>query len=170
MLTDIPYLEPLLFWLRNDESLKQHFTEKSFFMPKKDLESAAEAAIKSDCPAPRALWIIPSNTNAFSRKVGCKSQGLHTFQILIFVQCIRDSFQLVKKNDGSVKLEGQFMELAQLRKLVKDSVHNFYIQHEQKTSGKKLFGDLMWTGDQYLFPDDDNFLSTAIEFEIKIYP
>lgn len=168
LLNDIPYLEPLLMWLRNDEILKDHFTEKSFFMPHKDLLASTSEAIEKDCPAPRALWIIPGESISLNQKPGCRSISTHTFNISIFVQCIRSSFELVKRND-EVRLGGQYMELAHLRMLVKDSVHRFMIDHEKK-SGRRLFSDLVWIKDQSLFPDEDAFLVTALEFQIKIYP
>ena len=41
--SDLPYLEPLLMWLRNDESLKPYFTDKSFLEQKiKEYQSAIE--------------------------------------------------------------------------------------------------------------------------------
>ena len=52
--TDLPYLEPLLFWLRKDEKLKLLFSQDSFFMPHSNLITATEEAMKKDCPAPRA--------------------------------------------------------------------------------------------------------------------
>src|SRR5690606_23720627 len=104
--------------------LKKEFTEKSFFMAKRDLLSAVDDLIAADCPAPRALWIIPGDTVASAQRTGCKSQGNHSFAISIFVQCIRDSFNLVRR-DGDLSLEGQYMELAKLRRLVKNSVHKF---------------------------------------------
>ena len=167
LLTDIPYLEPLLFHLRQDECLKHEFTEKSFFMPHNNLVSATEEAMKKDCPAPRALWILPQDTLASSQKDTCKVPGVHTFYIEIIVQCIRDQFQLVER-DGCVKLEGQFMSLMALRKKVKDSVREF----AKKTAAigqKREFYDIFWVKDTMLYPNNEtNFLATAIEYQIKI--
>lgn len=167
LLTDLPYLEPLLLHLRKDESLKQHFTDKSFFMPHSDLLSAAEESMKKDCPAPRALWILPQDTIAQGRKPNCKVPGIHTFFITIFVQCIRDEFQLVNRN-GVVKLEGQFMSLVELRKLVKESVLRFGREQSMSLVGKK-FDNISWSKDQMIYPDEGNFLATAIEFEVTIF-
>lgn len=167
LLTDLPYLEPLWKWLRDDEVLKKHFTEHSFFMPHANLIQATEEAIKSDCPAPRALWILPQDTLASAKKEGCKSPGVHTFYIEIIVQCIRDAFQVVKRDD-QIKLEGQFMELAELRREVKRSVLEFSQDHLKK--GGKSFANLYWNKDQMLYPSEqNNFLATAIEFQVTIY-
>lgn len=168
LLTDIPYLEPLLMWLRKDETLKSEFTDKSFFMPHSDLISATEDAMRADCPAPRALWILPQDTLAQGQRDTCLTPGVHTFYIEVIVQCIRDSFQLVKRDDD-VKLEGQFMELAALRKKVKASVRNFAINNA-KPGPPKLFTDIFWVKDSMLYPSGENrFLATAIEFQIKIF-
>lgn len=165
--TDIPYLEPLLFWLRKDSSLKAEFTDHSFFMPHNDLISATEEAMKKDCPAPRALWILPQDSLAGSLKEGCKVPSTHTFYIEIIVQCIRDQFQLVKRND-EVKLQGQFMELCALRKLVKQSVREF-AKNSAKPGMPTLFRDLYWVKDSMLYPSgENNFLATALEFQITI--
>lgn len=168
LLTDIPYLEPLLFHLRNDPVLKSEFTEKSFFMPHSDLVTATEEAMKADCPAPRALWILPQDTLAGAARDNCKAIGTHTFYIEIIVQCIRDQFQLVKRDDV-VRLEGQFMELMSLRKKVKESVREF-AKANSAVGQKKEFFDIFWIKDQMLYPTSESrFLATAIEFSIKLY-
>ena len=162
---DLPYLEPLLFWLRDDSVLKNEFTEKSFFMPHSDLITATEDAMKKDCPAPRALWILPQDTLAAGQRPLCLNPGTHTFYILIIVQCIRDVFQLSKSGD-SIKLTGQFMELSALRKQVKKSVLDF----ARSSASNNKFTDILWVKDQMLYPSDDNkFLTTAIEYSIKIF-
>jgi len=167
LLTDIPYLNPMWRWLREDPSLKSEFTDKSFFMPHSDLISATVEAMKKDCPAPRALWILPQDTLAGARREGCRSPGTHTFYIQIIVQCIRDTFQIVKR-DNEVVLEGQFMELCALRKKVKDSVLAFGNDYKNKTPVK--FDKLYWVKDTMLYPSgEQKFLSTAIQFEINIY-
>lgn len=162
---DLPYLEPLLFHLRKDEDLKKIFTEKSFFMPKHILIQATEEATKKSCPAPRALWIIPEDTVANNPKPGCNSIGIHSFNIVLFVQCIREPFELVRSGDG-VKLSGQYMELSSIRKAVKKSVNKF--QNESKLDLNLRYSDITWIKDQNLYPDDGNFLTTAIEYSVKI--
>ena len=166
--TDVPYLEPLWRWLRGDEKLKKYFTEASFFMPHNDMVSAAIDAIQSKCPAPRALWIIPNDTRAVTKKPGCKSPGNHIFYITIIIQCIRDQFQ-VAKEDGEVRLQGQFMELSEIRKHVKESVLRFHNDYVKK--GGKAFENLYWTGDQMFYPPEDKkgFLITASEFQVTIF-
>lgn len=163
--TDLPYLEPLLFHLRDDDKLKSHFTEKSFFMPKKDLISAVEDAIKADCPAPRALWILPQDTIAANQQVNCKSQGRHTFYITIITQCIRDAFQITKK-DNKLHLGGEYIVLSHLRKLVKQSVQEFVAQN---SNFNQNWEKITWMKDQILLPDDEGFLVTNIEYQITIY-
>lgn len=165
LLTDIPYLTPLWLWLRADEDLKLQFTEKSFFMPKHNLISATEEAMKKDCPAPRALWILPQDTLAVGRKSDCKVPGVHTFYVELIVQCIRDPFEIYKDGD-TVTLGGQYMELMGLRRLVKQSVLKFSKANSENTK----FSDLFWVKDTMLYPSDESpFLITAIQFEIKIY-
>ena len=166
LLTDIPYLEPLLFHLRNDESLKGHFTEKSFFMPHHDLVDAIMETGSADCVLPKSLWILPQDTEAIQKRVGCKSTGLHSFSIAIAVKCIRNPFILVKKDDG-VHLVGQFMELTEIRKLVKDSVHRFANENQMN----QKFSDIIWIGDRVLYPsgEDQVLIATSINFEIKIF-
>lgn len=164
-MTDVPYLEPLLFWLRNDQALKKYFTDNSFFMPKHTLIEATEEATKKDCPAPRALWILPGDTVATSEKPGCKSPGLHSFHIVVYVQCIRDTFEIVKR-DGSPHLAGQYMELSKIRQEVKRSVLAFEMNRRESFNTK--YENILWKRDQNLYPDENNFLSTAIEYEVKI--
>lgn len=165
-MSDVPYLEPLLFWLRNDQALKGYFTDKSFFMPKHTLIEATEEAIKSDCPAPRALWILPADTTAINPRPGCKPNGLHTFHIVVYVQCIRDAFQIVARGDEP-RLDGQYMELSKIRKEVKRSVSDFEISNREHQVRRYL--DIMWIKDQNLYPDENNFLTTAMEFQVKIF-
>lgn len=162
---DLPYLEPLLFFLREDESLKSFFTKKSFFMPKSDLIEAIDKAINSDCPAPRSLWILPQDTSAtISNPRNCMSPGLHTFLIQIIVQCIRDPFTIKKNEDDSLYLDGQFMVLSEIRKAVKKSVVKF---SKEKHEG---FSDLHWRSERMLYPEDgQNFLITSLEYQVKIY-
>lgn len=166
MQTDIPYLEPLLIHLRKDETLKEVFTEKSFFMPKADLISGIDEAMKTDCPAPRALWIIPGDTLAQANSPTCLAPGLHSFVVMLFVQCMRDPFQLVLR-DTEVKLEGNFMELAHLRRLVKRSINNFNVQ---SFNGQRVLGwsGMTWRRDQNLYPGEEKFLATAIEYTVNI--
>lgn len=168
--TDLPYLEPLLFWLRADDNLKQVFTEKSFFMPHDDLLSAVQEAIKKDCPTPRALWILPSNTVPLTQSQRCNSPGVHSFYIQIIVQCIRDKFQIVNKG-GSLALTGQFMELTKIRNTVKDSVKRFAIDVEKNNI--RTFSNLLWAGDTMLYPGSeggmDPFLITNVEYRVNLY-
>lgn len=172
LLNDIPYLEPLWKWLRDDESLKEHFTEDSFFMPKATLMSAIDAAMGKDCPSPKSIWIIPGDTLAISKsntnKI-CKLPGEHTFNIMIFVQCIRDSFSPVNDN-GVLRLEGQFMELSELRKIVKDSIHKFALNNEKINITSKKFEGPVWSKDVMFYPAEDKFLVTGIEYQVTIFP
>lgn len=165
--TDIPYLQDLTFWLQKDARLKNYFTEKSFFMPKNDLVSAINEAMAKDCPAPRALWILPGETSAAPvNNMNCKSPGLHNFHIVIMVQCVRDQFQVVKK-DSEIYLGGGFMELAEIRKYVKQSVVEFAKENMKNPS--KLYDKIAWRGDQPLFPSEDGFIVSSTEYEIVIY-
>ena len=162
---DLPYLEPLLMWLRNDETLKEVFTDKSFFMPKLDLAKATTEALQKECPAPRALWIFPLDTDAISQKEGCRNQGSHSFGIIIYVQCIRQPFELIKK-ESKVILGGEFMELIHIRALVKDSLRRFAIKNSKDIN--KKFEKVVWTRDRNLYPESDAFLGTSIEYKVNI--
>lgn len=165
--TDLPYLEPLWKWLRDDEILKKYFTEKSFFMPHADIISATQEAMKKDCPAPRALWILPQDTVAVGQREGCKSPGIHTFHITLILQCIRNTFEVVKR-ENEIALEGQFMELSEIRKHVKESVSNFAKDYKKK--GGTAFANVSWSKDQMLYPNEEtNFLATALEFQVTIF-
>lgn len=166
MVNDVPYLEPLLFFLRNDHALKKYFTDKSFFMPKHTLIEATKEAVDKDCPAPRALWILPGDTTAASQKSGCRVPGIHLFHVVIFVQCIRDNFELLKRGD-EVVLGGTYMELSEIRKEVKRAMLAF--EQKSKENISTLYSDLTWIKDRNLYPDENNFLTTAIEYQIKIY-
>lgn len=162
---DLPYLEPLLFHLRKDPILSEFFTEKSYFMPKHVLMEATKDAMAKDCPAPRALWILPANSTALSPKAGCRPLANHSFNIVVIIQCIRDTFQLVER-DGQVKLDGQYMELSRIRSAVKKSVSVF--ENKNKSNFNLAFSDITWMGDQNLYPDENNFLVTAMQFSVKI--
>lgn len=169
METDLPYLEPLLFWLRSDETLKQFFTEKSFFMPHSDMVSGIKDLIEKSCPV-RALWIQPQDTLAATNRPGCNNPGNHTFYITLIVPCIRNQFELFKTSASEIKLGGQFMELIKIRKAVKKSVHNFYIDSQKNPSPK--FNNMVWRKDQMLYPSGDEdvgFLATAIQFDVTIF-
>lgn len=170
MNTDLPYLEPLLFWLQDDPVLKSEFTQSSFFMPHTDLITATEEAMKKDCPAPRALWILPQDTLSGPSKPNCKSYGVHTFYIEVIVQCIRDPF-VIRKNDAGFFLDGQAMELAKIRKMVKESVFRFVHEYKKKTNPALYkFDDFNWIKDQMLYPGEGmKFLATAMEFTVKIF-
>ena len=165
MLSDLPYLSPLLFHLRNDEALKDYFTEKSFFMPKTTLVSATEEAMKKDCPAPRALWILPDNTTALNPKSGCVPVGNHTFYVTIFTQCIRNPFELIKK-DNKIELGGTFMELTKIRRAVKISINKFENQNRSILTNK--FSNITWMGDQNLHPDEEGFIVSALQYNVTI--
>lgn len=166
--TDVPYLEPLLFHLRADESLKSYFTDKSFFMPHNHLVEATEEAMQKNCPAPRALWILPDDSIATSTQANCLSPSLHTFRIELLVQCIRNSFYLSKKDDEIV-LSGQYMELATIRKAVKKSVFEFNKNFQKQNSAPK-FKDVIWKKDYMLYPEDNNkFLATVLEYNVTIF-
>ena len=165
--TDLPYLEPLLMWLREDETLKKEFTDKSFFMPQIDLAKAtSEAKAGGSCPAPRSIWIFPLDTDSIQKKENCLNQGLHNFAIIIYLQCIRDPFQL-SKQDEEVRLTGQFMEMTYLRKLVKESVRKFSIKNSKNVPTK--FEKIIWQRDRNLYPQDDPFLGTSIEYTVNIF-
>ena len=161
---DLPYLEPLLFHLRTDDRLKKYFTEKSFFMPKKDLISGIEEAIKSDCPAPRALWILPQDSIAVNTTNNCKSQVRHTFYITVITKCIRDSFQIIKR-DGKIHLAGEYMEMSEIRKQVKDSIYRF----AQDNNFNETYEKISFVKDQILTPDEESFLVTNLEYQVTIY-
>lgn len=166
--TDVPYLEPLLFHLKNDPDLKKEFTEKSFFMPHHDLVSAAEEAMKKDCPAPRSIWILPGDSTVLTTTIGCPPKAQTNFTILIFVQCIRKAFDLSAGDDPTkVVLNGQAMELYMLRKLVKKSVHKFAIATMKKNVSD--YQDVAWVRDQTLYPTEEKFLATAVEFTVKVF-
>lgn len=164
---DLPYLQPLLFWLRDDVNLKNYFTQKSFFMPKNDLIAAIDEAMQTDCPAPRSLWILPQETLAsVANSRGCLSPGIHTFLIEIIVQCIRDPFILRETSEGEMFLDGQFMKLSQIRKAVKKSITQF----SKENTYKSLFTDLNWRSDRMLYPDGEaKFLITSLEYQVKIF-
>lgn len=166
LLDDIPYLEPLLMHLRDDESLKAHFTEASFFMPHHDLVNAIMDSKNSDCALPKSLWILPQDTRPLSSRPGCKGTGSHRFSIALAVKCIRSPFILVKRED-QLKLDGQFMELSRMRSLVKHSVLRF-----SKTNVMNpRFTDIIWAGDRVLYPntEDQILLATSIDYDITIF-
>lgn len=169
--TDLPYLEPLWLWLRKDPNLQVEFTEDSFFMPLYSLATQSEEAMKKNCPAPRALWILPGDTLAASNKEFCRLPGVHSFNIMIFVQCLGETFQATKR-EGVVGLTGQAMELFRIRKLVKKSVLEFYTDYAKKNANAPLFAELLWKRDQILYPNTEGnskFLVTTSQFDVKIF-
>lgn len=138
-------------------------------MPKDSLISATKDVMAVDCPAPRALWILPQDSLPASKKANCMPVMVHTFYINIIVQCIRDQFQLSKGKTGELELTGQYMELIEARDAVKRSVLKFGID-QGKSFEEVRFNNIIWAGDQMLYPtDEDAFLSTAIKYEINIY-
>lgn len=168
--SDLPYLEPLLLHLRNDPSLKEHFTETSFFMPRNHMIAAIKEAMDKECPAPRALWIFPSTSTAIGNpKAGCRPTQLHSFYITVFIQCMGNSFDFVKRDSGII-LGGGFMELTTLRKAVKKSVLEFSKKSEHnKFSTNVTYENLQWVGDDIVYPDDENsFLGVTLEYTINL--
>ena len=163
-MNDLPYLEPLLLHLREDEVLKKYFTNKSFFMPKHTLIEAAKEAMAKDCPAPRSIWVVPQTTSATNPRAGCSGEKEHTFTIIIFIHCIRDAFQLVKSDNG-IKLGGQFMELSKIRLAVKRSVNEF--QNKIANDLSLPFHDVTWLRDNSLNPSD-SFLVTGLLYSVKL--
>lgn len=167
---DIPYLEPLLFHLRNDVELEKFFTKKDFFtMPKADLGDL-EDAIKKDCPAPRSVWVFPgiSNAAAAGRSAGCLPKALHSFNVVLVFQCIRDTFTFSKDKDGNVFLDGQFMELSEARKALKLSINKFNKEHNARPTNNG-FDFINWVSDEMLYPEDgDNFLISSSVFQTMI--
>lgn len=163
--TDIPYLEPLLFHLKADEKLKKYFTDKSFFMPKHDMIDSIEEAISSSCPLPRALWILPQDTISVASRAGCVAPGRHTFFIQIVTKCIKHEF-LISKTDDGLKLTGDYMDLAKIRKAVKDSMVSF----SKKTIGQvTAYKDITWVKDQMLYPDQaEGFFVVNLEYSVII--
>lgn len=169
--TDLPYLEPLLFHLQKDENLKLYFTQKSYFMPKDNLVSATKEMIGKDCPAPRALWILPQDNVAINPNGNCLSNYNHTFYILILINCIRDKFQIIDK-DGVAHLSGEYMEMTQVRKAIKKSINEFNKETSKIVTGKQ-FEKIAWVKDQSLYDNDEelkqNFLINNSEFTVKIF-
>jgi len=169
LLTDIPYLQPLTLWLQDDETLKEYFTVQSFFMPHNNLvEAIADAEKNKDCFLPNALWILPGDTTTLQRRAACRSQGNHSFKIAIMTHCMGGPFFFRKLDDGSFELAGQFMELARMRKLVKDSVHRFAAKVQTQMGLGYI--DLVWVADQNIYPNEQNsnLIATSISFEIKL--
>lgn len=169
---DVPYLEPLLFHLMKDESLEKYFTKEDFFtMPKSDLGDLEEA-LKNDCPSPRSVWVFPgvSNTATQQRSPNCLPKSLHTFNILIVFQCIRDTFTFSKDNDGKVYLDGQFMELSEARKALKISINDFNKTINTPMPNGYGFDFLTWLSDEMLYPEQSggSFLISSSTFQTMI--
>lgn len=153
---DLPYLNPLLTYLRADTTLEKFFSKKDFFaLPKTDLADL-EAAIKKDCPSPRSLWIFPgTSTNAApqQRLKNCTPKADHTFNIVIIFQCIRDTFEFKKDPDTTkIYLDGQFMELSEARRAVKKSITEF----NKSLDFNEAFDFISWNSDEMLFPEGEN--------------
>lgn len=164
---DVPYLEPLLFWLQDDPVLKLEFTDKSFFMPQSDIATSVEEALKNKGCPPKAIWITPQDTMAQSTRPGCLSPGVHTFYITLIVPCYRDQF-MIKRVGDEAKLEGQFMQLSAIRKYIKKTVNAFYQDAVKK--GEKRFADMVWIKDVMMYPQDDaGLLMTGLEYRVTIF-
>lgn len=171
MNVDLPYLEPLMFHLRNDEDLEKFFSKKDFFaMPKTDLADL-EGAIKKDCPAPRSVWIFPGSSQAASatRSANCFPKALHTLNIVIVFQCIRDTFTFIKDKDGDVRLSGTFMELSEARKALKVSINKFNKKISDPIVMSVGFDFINWTNDDMLYPEEgDKMLVSSSVFQTMI--
>lgn len=167
---DLPYLEPLMKHLRSDVELEKIFTKEDFFaMPKADLGDL-EAALKKDCPSPRSVWVFPglSQAESTTRSPTCFPKTIHNFNVVIVFQCIRDTFTMVKDNDG-VHLDGTFMELSEARKALKQSITRFNKNINQNPSIRYDFDFINWLSDEMLYPDDGNkLLISSSVFQTKI--
>lgn len=135
-------------------------------MAHNDLVEAILESQNSDCALPKSLWILPGDSIPTAKKPGCRSTANHSFSIALAVKCIRNPFVLVKR-ESEIHLEGQFMELVAMRKLVKDSVHKFASAIQFNSS----YGDISWAGDRLLYPSSEEqaLLATAINYEVTIF-
>jgi hypothetical protein len=154
--TDLPYLNPLLVYLRSNQNLEKYFSKKDFFaMPKADLNELTDA-LKKDCPSPRSLWIFPgTSTNAApqQRIQDCTPKAIHNFNIVIIFQCIRDTFEFKKDKDTTqIYLDGQFMELAEARRAVKKAITEF----NSTLTYNQAFDFISWNSDEMLFPNEES--------------
>lgn len=167
---DIPYLEPLMKHLRTDAELEKFFTKEDFFaMPKADL-SDLEGALKKDCPSPRSVWVFPGLSQAESaiRSPNCFPKALHSFNVVVVFQCIRDTFTMVK-DDSGVHMDGTFMEMSEARKALKKSINNFNKIVNQNVSVNYGFDFINWLSDEMLYPEEGNkFLVSSSVFQTKI--
>lgn len=170
--TDIPYLEPLLFHLQDDPVLKNFFTQFSFFMPKDGIAAAVAELKGSDCPAPRSIWILPQDGVAINGKnsvtQNCIPAVRHSFNILLFVSCIRDPFQVTFR-DGKAFLNGTYMEMSAIRKAVMKSVAEFNKKNNAEISGRS-FENVMFEKYQSLYPQEgDPFLVNNLDYSVTIF-
>lgn len=169
--TDLPYLEPLLFHIRDDVGLKKHFTEKSFFMPTDSLVAAFNDVAAKKCPSPRTIWIMPQDGIVQTQNnFDCDGPVVHTFNILIIVHCIRDEFRLSFDDETKkTHLVGEYMELAHIRKLVRKSVRDFNRKNNASPANKK-FEKLRLIKYSSLYPDKKNpFIVQNLEYNVNIF-
>lgn len=167
---DLPYLEPLLFHLRKDSELKTFFDEEGIFaLPKPD-QSDLERALKKDCPNPRAAWIFPGPSTPMQQgNTGCPPKIIHSFAIVVSVQCQGASFDFLKDN-GEVYLDGSYMELCEGRVLIKESVDRFMCKMSKDYT--KKFDNMLWTGDSIVWPSEEvggDYIMTQINYSVNIY-
>lgn len=161
-----PYLEPLLLYLKNNEVLREHFTEKDFFRAIGDIDKSFDELYKSNCLDIKSLWVAPFNGSAIDPgSEACSSMRRSNFQILINIPCGIGAFAWEKKQDGSAGLIGAFMDLSHLMMDVVDQVLLFQF----KVPGT-AYSDLNFSGEKVISPTKDrNFFTAILDFNITVY-
>jgi hypothetical protein len=165
--TDLPYLEPLVIYLKKDPSLRSFFNESDFFAEPKIDPEELEDQIKKNGKLSKYFWIFPGETIAKEQnpRFECASIGIHTFFATIIKPCTREQYFFIKDaQDGSLKLSGEVIELTEIRKAVKDSISKAY---KIINPNQSKYGFIYWKKDEMINLEDGLLIATSI-YEVQI--
>lgn len=124
MTTDLPYLEELVIHLKNDEGVKKAFpgigSVKVFVNPDEIKELK-----KSDCPYKEAIWIFPGQIRRKASSNRLCPVAVHTFGLVILKKVNGKHFEWSQGGEGELNLDGDYIDLAKSRRVVKDAMKCF---------------------------------------------
>lgn len=165
IVTDLPYLEPLVLFLKNDADLKSHFNESDFFAEPKIDPEEIEKHVKKNGRFPKYFWIFPGDTIAKqSTRAHCQSSGIHTFYATIIKPCLGNQYSFVKDSSSELRLSGEVIEVTEIRNSVKKTISKFY--NSLPTQGR--FGFIYWKKDEMIDLEDGLLIATSV-YELEIY-
>ena len=172
-----PYLEPLLYFLKDDAELAKYFQAKDFFRPIGDIDKGLDELTKTGCIDYKSLWIGPSASTAINTDTACNIGRDHGFQVIVNIPCGEGLFVLghedPKDSDSPIKLQGSFMELSHIGSVVIDAISRFskaIFSLPVTSKGYSSFDEIIFVGDRILQPTQNKtFVTLILDYSIQIH-